>query len=305
MQQNKNMKMLEEENIFNKRIYAQAMDKILATSMLLTLLTTACAHMGYFYYNKLFGGEIMLANPTLDKLQAMRLHGMVKAYTEQLQQTDTDFNEGLAFLVDREMLDRENRRLQSRLKKAKLKQSAAMEDIDYKKPRGLDKALLLKLADCDWIKQHHNVLIIGATGTGKTYLSCALAHKACLQGFSSCYVRLPRLLPELIIAKGDGSYTKKMNELAKIDVLIIDDWGLITLTAEHRRDLLEILDDRHDRRSTIVTSQLPVKLWHKTINDSTLADAILDRLIHNSYRLELKGESMRKLNSKLTNMEDK
>lgn len=250
----------------------------------------------------------MLANPTLDKLRCLRLQGMVKAYTEQQQQTDINdisFDERLALLVDREMLDRENRRLKTRLRKAKLKQQAVMEDIDYKQPRGIDKSLLLKLTDCNWIKEHHNILIIGATGTGKTYLSCALAHKACLQGFSAYYARLPRLLPELLIAKGDGSYIKRMHELAKTDVLILDDWGLITLTAEHRRDLLEILDDRHGSKSTIVTSQLPVKLWHDTINDSTLADAILDRLIHNAYRLELKGESMRKLKSSLTNKEDK
>ena len=142
-------------------------------------------------------------------------------------------------------------------------------------------------------------LIVGPTGTGKTYLACALAHKACLEGYTSYYVRLPRLLPELTIAKGDGSYSKRMNELATVDVLILDDWGLITLTPEQCKDLLEILDDRHNQKATIVTSQLPVKLWHENINDATLADAILDRLMHNSYRIELKGESMRKLCSKL------
>ena len=249
----------------------------------------------------------MLTNPTMNKLQEMRFYGMAKAYAEQMQ-TDVEnlsFDERFALLVDREMLDRESRRLKTRLRKAKLRQAAAMEDIDYKQPRGLNKSLLLKLSDCKWIKEHHNILIVGPTGTGKTYLACALAHKACLQGFSSHYTRVSRLMPELIIARGDGSFSKRLANLAKTDVLVLDDWGLITLAAEHRRDLLEILDDRHGRKSTIVTSQLPIKLWHEAINDSTLADAILDRLIHNAYRIELKGESMRKIKSTLTSGGDK
>lgn len=245
-----------------------------------------------------------MLNPTIDKLQTMRLYGMSSAFAEQLKQPDIEalsFNERFALLVDSEMIDKENRRLKSRLHKAKLKQSAAMEDIDYKQPRGLDKALLLQLASCNWVKEHHNILVTGSTGTGKTYLACALAHKACLTSFSAYYARLPRLLPELIIAKGDGSYNRRMNELAKLDVLILDDWGLITLNPDHRRDLLEILDDRHGKKSTIITSQLPIALWHESINDGTLADAILDRIIHNAYRVELKGESMRKVKSRLTN----
>lgn len=246
--------------------------------------------------------KIMLSHPTLDKLQMLRLYGMKKALIDQMEQSDItslSFEERLGLLVDRETFERENRSLQIRLKKAKLKQVAAMEDIDYRQTRSLDKALMLQLSSCQWIKAHQNILIVGPTGTGKTYLACALSHKACLEGYTSLYVRLPRLLPELIIAKGTGTYMKKLNELVKIDVLVLDDWGLMNMNAEHRRDLLEILDDRHNKKSTIVTSQLPIKLWHEAINDPTLADAILDRLIHNAHRLELKGESMRKVHVKI------
>lgn len=242
----------------------------------------------------------MLTHPTLDKMQELHLCGMRKAYQEQLQQADINdfsFDERLGLLIDREVIEKENRRLSSRLKKAKLKQSAAMENIDYRTPRGLDKSVMLSLSNCQWIKAHQNILIVGPTGTGKTFLACALAHKACLAGYSSVYYRLPRLLPDLNIAKGIGSYAKALTSLGKANVLILDDWGLMSMTADHRRDLLEILDDRHDARSTIVTSQLPIKHWHESINDNTLADAILDRLIHNAHRIELKGESMRKINA--------
>lgn len=244
----------------------------------------------------------MLINQTIDKLNVLRLLGMIKALTEQMERADANtlsFEERLGFLVDREIMERENKKLKSRLKKARLKQMAAIEDIDYTQPRGLDKSLVRQLATCNWIKEHRNLVIIGPTGTGKSFIACALAHKACLEGYTSYYVRLPRLLPELIICKGDGSYMRKLEELAKIDLLILDDWLLTPLTAEHRRDLLEVLDDRHGQKSTIVTSQLPVKLWHENINDGTLADAILDRLIHNAHRLELKGESMRKIKGKV------
>jgi DNA replication protein DnaC len=246
----------------------------------------------------------MLTTPTIEKLNSMRLYGMAKALTEQLQQPDINslsFDERFALLVDHEYLDKENRRLSSRLRKAKLKQSACMEDIDYHKSRGLDKSFCMQLASCNWIKKHLNIFAIGPTGCGKTYLACALAHKACLCGFSAYYARLPKLLPLLSIAKGDGTYIKIINSLEKTDLLVLDDWGLIKMNAEHRRDILEILDDRYDRKSTIITSQLPVNLWHESIDDNTLADAILDRIVHNAYRIELKGtESMRKMKSKLT-----
>jgi DNA replication protein DnaC len=245
----------------------------------------------------------MLNHPTLDKLQDLRFTGMAKALSEQMALPDIDelsFEERLGLLVDREVTEREDRRLTTRLRQAKLKQNACIEDIDFKQPRGLDKSLVLDLAQCQWIKKHLNLLITGPTGVGKTWVACALAQKACREGFTSLYLRLPRLLQELPIAKGDGTYTRLMNRLAKVDVLILDDWGLSKLIAEQRRDLLEILEDRHDNRSTIVTSQLPLDQWHHIIGDPTLADAILDRLVHNAYKINLKGESMRKNKSKLT-----
>jgi DNA replication protein DnaC len=245
----------------------------------------------------------MLNHPTLDKLQDLRFTGMAKALSEQMALPDIDelsFEERLGLLVDREMTEREDRRLTTRLRQAKLKQNACIEDIDFKQSRGLDKSLILDLAQCQWIKKHLNLLITGPTGVGKTWVACALAQKACREGFTSLYLRLPRLLQELPIAKGDGTYTRLMNRLAKVDVLILDDWGLSKLIAEQRRDLLEILEDRHDTRSTIVTSQLPLDQWHHIIGDPTLADAILDRLVHNAYKINLKGESMRKNKSKLT-----
>lgn len=239
----------------------------------------------------------MLTHPTLDKLHALKLTGMVQALSEQMTTPDItalSFEERLGLLVDREMTERDNRRLKTRLHKAKLRQSACLEDLDYRPPRGLDKSLITRLALCQWIRDRHNVLITGPTGIGKTWIACALGHHACRQGFTTLYLRLPRLLQELPMAKGDGRYGKLMATLSRTDLLLLDDFGLAPLHAEHRHDLLEVLEDRHDQRATIVTSQLPVEHWHEAIGDSTLADAILDRLGHNAYKIALKGDAMRK-----------
>jgi len=238
----------------------------------------------------------MLPNPTLRQLQTLRLHGMADGYAEQLEQATMEaltFDERFGLLVDREAAERDSRRLTYRLRKARLRENASFEDLDYT-GRTLDKALLRQLATCKWIKAHQNVLIVGPTGTGKTFIGCALAHKACLEGLTSRYYRLNRLLHELHIGRADGTYDKIMRSLLKTDVLLLDDLGLNPISTEGRRELLELLDDRHGRKSTIVTSQLPVKAWHEAIGEATLADAILDRLVHNGHRIELRGESMRK-----------
>lgn len=239
----------------------------------------------------------MLNHPTLDNLLALRLTGMAQALSEQMALPESQtlsFEERLGLLVDRELTVRSNRRLTTRLRQAKLRVSASLEDLDYRHPRGLEKALLLRLASCHWVHARHNVLITGPTGIGKTWLACALGHQACREGYTVLYLRLPRLLQELPIAKGDGRYPKLMAALAKTALLILDDWGLATLSDENRRDVLELLEDRHGRSATIVTSQFPVEHWHAALGDPTLADAILDRLLHNAYKIALKGESMRK-----------
>ena len=242
----------------------------------------------------------MLHHPTLEKLYQLRFTGMLKALEQQTGSPDVEslsFEERLGLLVDREIDERERRRLERRIKQARFRQQASMEDLDLRAPRGLDKALMASLGECTWIRRHMNVIITGPTGVGKSYLATALAHKACLAGHNVLYQRLSRLLDELRIARADGTRGKHLVKLAKIHVLVLDDWGLVKLTPETQRDLLEVLDDRHAKESTIVTSQLPIDEWHETMPDPTLADAILDRLIHNAYRIELSGESMRKRNA--------
>ena len=245
----------------------------------------------------------MLNQQTFEKLYALKLNGMAEALQDQLQQPaskELSFEERLGLLVDRQWTWKENRRLARLLSNAKLKMNASLEDLDYRHPRGLDKSILLSLASCDWIQKSQNILITGPTGTGKTFLACALAHKACREGYSALYTRAPRLFQDLALARGDGSFTSLLKTLAKTKILLIDDLGLAPLTDPERRDLLEIIEDRQSVSSTIVTSQLPIENWHDSIGDPTIADAILDRIIHNSHRILLKGPSMRKKGSTLT-----
>lgn len=245
----------------------------------------------------------MLIVPTLEKLRELRLDGMVRGFEEQLSSAECNaltFEERIGLLVDRELTERNNRRLRTRLQRAKLRQQACMEDIDYHQTRGLDKSLMKSLAVCQWIRDHLNVLIAGSTGVGKSFIACALGHRACFEGFKVFYARAPRLFGELEVARGDGRYVKLMNTIAKSHLLIIDDWGLSILTDKEQRELLEILEDRNGIHSTIIASQIPVENWHEVIGNPTLADAIMDRLIHSAYKINLKGESMRKKKSKLT-----
>ena len=244
----------------------------------------------------------MLKQPTIDKLHELRLFGMAKALEEQdgsPKYERLDFLDRLALLVDRESAERDSNRLRLRLKQAKLRLTATVEDVDFRHPRGLDKSLVLALAGCRWIREHHNVIITGPTGVGKSYLACALAHKACREGFRVLYLRAPRLFDDLALAKADGRYRRVLAAYARLDLLVIDDWGLASLTEEQRRDVLEILEDRHDLRSTLIASQLPIEKWHKVIGDPTLGDAILDRLVHNAHKLTLKGDSLRKKGKKM------
>lgn len=243
-------------------------------------------------------------NQTLQSLRSLKLTGMADGLEQQINQPGTHeelgFDERLALLVDREATHRTNNKVTRLLKAAKLKLQAYPEDINYQHPRGLNKSQFADLLSNQWIQQHHNVLITGSTGCGKTYLGCVLATQACRAGLSVRYFRTSRLLEALSIAHGDGRFTRLILQLAKTDLLVLDDWGLEKMTLNQRNDMLEIMEDRHGSKSTLITSQLPLDQWHKAIGDATLADAILDRLLHNSHKLKLRGESMRKAMSKMT-----
>jgi DNA replication protein DnaC len=239
----------------------------------------------------------MLYHPTIEALKSLRLFGMVKALEEQARSTEYTalaFEERLGLLVDRERIEQENRSMTARLRRARLAQQAVIEDVDFRAGRGLDRSLMTSLMTCSWIGQKHNLLITGPTGVGKSWLACAFGHKACREQYSVLYHRLGRLFTELSSARGEGRYLRLLKTLSEVNLLILDDWGLSPLAGDQLRDLLEILEDRHGRKSMVITSQLPVDHWHEWLGEATLADAIMDRLIHNAYRITLKGDSMRK-----------
>lgn len=245
----------------------------------------------------------MLLHPVIQQLRTLKLDGMALALQEQQEQVsirELSFEERLTLLVERERAIRDTKGMQRRLAAARLKLNVSIEEVDTKHPRGLDAKLLRSLLSGQWIAEKRGVIITGPTGVGKTFIGCALAHQACRQGFTALYAQTGRLLQEMTLAKGDGRYLKLLASIAKVNVLILDDWGLDLPTAEGRRILLEILDDRYERSSTIITSQFPTAAWHANLGDPTLADAILDRVLHHAYRIDLKGESLRKKSRPLT-----
>lgn len=249
----------------------------------------------------------MLNQPTIEKLHTMRLHGMANAFRAQLEITEShqlSFDERFALLVDQQWLWKQNRALERRLQAAKLKERATIEDVNYQHPRGLDRKLLRTLASSEWVRQKLNLVVTGPTGIGKTWIGCALAQKACRDGFSVLHKKTSELFRELAVAHADGSIGRMLLRLAQIDVLLLDDFAMAPLNDSERRDFLEVCDDRYQRRSMILTSQMPVAHWHEQIGDPTLADSILDRVLHNAYRMELKGESMRKKLGRKPEQED-
>jgi DNA replication protein DnaC len=240
----------------------------------------------------------MLQNPTFELLHELRLPGMSAALQEQQALRDIEelaFEDRLTLLLEREKTDRANRRFQRLVGQARLHLEATLEDLNFSKARGMDRSLILRLGDCEWIRRGQSVLLVGATGSGKSYLACALGHQACRHGLSVRYFRLSRLLDELRLARGDGSRTRVLQRLARAHLLILDDWGLAPLDDAARHDLLEVLDDRYGRRGTLLTSQVPIDHWHEIVGDPTFGDAILDRLLHNAHRITLKGGSMRRV----------
>jgi DNA replication protein DnaC len=239
----------------------------------------------------------MLIHPTVERLRALGLSAMADALVAMESNPDAaelPHADWLGLLIDREATARENRRLARRLQVAKLRQAASVENVDYRSPRGLDRALFQTLATGQWVREHQHLAITGPTGTGKSWLACALGHRACRDGFSVLYKRAPRLFADLAQARGEGRLARLMTTFERTQLLIIDDWGPEPLTAEQRRDLLEIVDDRYDKGSLLITSQVPVSRWHDVVGDPTLGDAILDRVLHTAHRLELKGESLRR-----------